>query len=154
MRGRAWEEIASTMDSPPVWEMRWALPWQICWRGNKQILALTPFTIWLRNSKHDIIHTMWLKGDLWLMILIRVTRSIPLQWMHGYCRTRLASTRSWLSRKCPTQTGPHRGIVLWMIQAMNHYQRQERRCSCVGILDTSSGSARIVKLSMLGARTI
>ena len=125
MRGKAWDEIASSMDSPPVWEMCWALPWPICQRGNKQILALTPSTIWLRNSNRNIIcatrpstHDPH-KGYKKYPTLMRCMATVEPDLL--------------LPDPDPVENAPPKpdlieGLSLQMMQAMNHYQRQEHKC--------------------------
>ena len=46
------------------------------------------------------------------------------------------------------------GLSLQMTHAMNHYQRQERKCSCAGTQDTLHGSVHIVKTSVPGTKII
>ena len=47
------------------------------------------------------------------------------------------------------------GLPLWMMQAMNYYQKQEHKCFvCAGIPHTSQGIVCIVKPSTLGIKII
>ena len=46
------------------------------------------------------------------------------------------------------------GLTMWMTQAMNYYQKQERKCFVCEIPDTSQGTVHIVRLFAPGIKII